>query len=66
MPDTLQSLLLGGVGGFVPAIGSYLLTRAKTRLDLAVEYDKKLQDSRLEAYKKLWAMARAPRPIRTR
>jgi len=56
MPDTVQSLLIGGVGGFVSAVITYISARAKTRLELAVEYDKKLQESRLEAYKKLWAM----------
>src|SRR4030081_1678738 len=56
MADTLQSVFIGGAAGFVSAVVTYFSTRAKTRLELAVEYDKKLQDSRLEAYKKLWAM----------
>ena len=40
----------------VSAIITHLSTRAKIRLDLAAEYDKKLQESRLETYKELWAM----------
>ena len=56
MADTLQSVLIGGAAGLVSAVITYFSTRAKTRLELAVEYDKKLQDSRLEAYKKLWAL----------
>jgi len=54
--DTFQSVLIGGAAGLVSAVITYFSTRAKTRLELAVEYDKKLQESRLEAYKKLWAM----------
>lgn len=56
MADTLQSVFIGGAAGFVSAVVTYFSTRAKTRLELAVEYDKELQKSRLEAYKKLWAM----------
>ena len=56
MPDTFQSILIGGAAGMVSAIITHLSTRAKIRLDLAAEYDKKLQESRLETYKELWAM----------
>ena len=56
MADTMQSVLIGGVAGFVPAVITYFSTRFKTRLELTVEYDKELQKSRLEAYKKLWGM----------
>lgn len=56
MTDTFQSILIGGAAGMVSAIITHLSTRAKIRLDLAAEYDKKLQESRLETYKELWAM----------
>jgi len=56
MADTFQSVLIGGAGGAVSAIITYLATRSKIRLDLAAEYDKKLQEGRLEAYKELWEM----------
>jgi hypothetical protein len=56
MPDTFQSFLIGGAAGLVSAIITHLATRAKVRLDLAAEYDKNLQESRLQAYKELWAM----------
>jgi len=56
MADTIQSVLIGGFGGFVSAVITYFSTRYKTRLELTVEYEKELQKSRLEAYKKLWAM----------
>ena len=56
MADTMQSVLVGGVAGFVSAVITYFSTRFKTRLELTVEYDKELQKSRLEAYKKLWGM----------
>ncbi|HUI41393.1 MAG TPA: hypothetical protein VL523_05440 [Terriglobia bacterium] len=56
MTDTFQSVLIGGAAGAVSAIITYFSTRAKIRLDLAADYDKKLQEARLEAYKELWAM----------
>ena len=56
MADTIQSVLIGGVAGFISAVITYFSTRSKTRLELMVEYDKELQKSRLEAYRKLWAM----------
>jgi hypothetical protein len=52
----IQNILVGGAGGLVSAIITYFSTRAKIRLDLAAEYDKQLQESRLEVYKELWAM----------
>ena len=56
MPDTFQSVLIGGAAGLVSAIITHFFTRAKIRLDLAASYDKDLQMSRLEAYKELWAI----------
>jgi hypothetical protein len=54
MADTIQSVLVGGVAGFVSAVITYFSTRFKTRLELTAEYDKGLQNNRLTAYKKLW------------
>jgi len=56
MADTIQSVLVGGVAGFVSAVITYFSTRFKTRLELMAEYDKELQTSRLDAYNKLWGM----------
>ncbi len=56
MADTLKSALIGGVAGLVSAVVTYFSTRARLRLDLAAEYDKQLQESRLAAYTKLWLM----------
>jgi hypothetical protein len=56
MPDTFQSILIGGAAGLVSAIITHFSTRAKVRLDLAAEYDKNLQETRLETYKELWGM----------
>jgi len=56
MADTIQSVLIGGFAGFVSAIVTYFSTLWKTRLELTVEYDKELQKSRLDAYKKLWGI----------
>jgi hypothetical protein len=56
MADTLQSVLIGAAAGFVSAVITHFSTRAKIRLDLAAEYDKKLQEARLVAYKELWTM----------
>ena len=56
MPDTFTSILIGGLAGGVSAVITYFSTRAKLRLDVAAQYDKQLQDSRLAAYIKLWAM----------
>jgi hypothetical protein len=56
MPDSFQSILIGAAAGLVSAVLTYASTRAKVRLDLAAQYDKDLQDSRLTTYKELWAM----------
>src|SRR5438046_3476913 len=56
MPDTFTSILIGGLAGGVSAVITYFSTRAKLRLDVAAQYDKQLQESRLAAYVKLWAM----------
>lgn len=60
MPDTLESVLIASGAGLVSGLASaaltYFSTRAKIRLDLSAEYDKKLQETRLDAYLKLWAM----------
>jgi hypothetical protein len=56
MADTFQSVVIGGAAGLVSAILTHFSTRAKLRLDLAAEYDKTLQESRLAAYKELWGM----------
>jgi hypothetical protein len=56
MADTIQSVLVGGVAGFVSAVITYFSTRFKTRLELTAEYDKELQNNRLTTYKKLWGM----------
>jgi hypothetical protein len=56
MPDTFTSVLIGGLAGGVSAAITYFSTRAKLRLDVAAQYDKQLQESRLAAYIKLWAM----------
>jgi len=56
MPDTVQSILIGGAAGLISAVITHFSTRAKIRLDLAAEYDKQLQESRLEVYKILWGM----------
>jgi hypothetical protein len=60
MAATIESVLIAGgaglVSGLVSAALTYFSMRAKIRLDLAAEYDKKLQETRLEAYLKLWAM----------
>jgi hypothetical protein len=56
MADTFQSLVIGGASGLVSAVLTHFSTRAKLRLDLAAEYDKTLQESRLAAYKELWSV----------
>ena len=37
MADTIQSVLVGGVAGFVSAVITYFSTRFKTRLELTAE-----------------------------
>ena len=56
MTDTLNAVLIGAVAGLLSATITHFATRAKIRLDLAAEYDKRLQESRLAAYKTLWEM----------
>lgn len=56
MADTFQSVIIGGAAGLVSAVLTHFSTRARLRLDLAAEYDKKLQESRLAAYQELWGM----------
>ena len=56
MAVNLESVLVGGIAGLVSAVITHFATRAKVRLNLAAAYDKKLQESRLAAYMKLWAM----------
>jgi hypothetical protein len=56
MPDTFTSVLIGGLAGGVSAAITYFSTRAKLRLDVAAQYDRQLQESRLTAYIELWAM----------
>lgn len=56
MADTFESVVIGGAAGLVSAALTHFSTRAKLRLDLAAEYDKKLQQGRLAAYKELWGM----------
>ena len=56
MPDTFQSVVIGGVAGLVSSLITHFSTRAKIRLDVAAVYDKTLQENRFAAYTKLWAM----------
>jgi hypothetical protein len=56
MPDTFQSILIGAVAGIVSSVLTYFSTKAKLRLELSAEYDKKLQEKRLEVYLTLWEM----------
>jgi hypothetical protein len=37
MADTIQSVLVGGVAGFVSAVITYFSTRFRTRLELTAE-----------------------------
>lgn len=53
MKDFLP-LITGLISGLVSAVITYFVTLSKVRLDLTVEYDKKLRAERLEAYKLLW------------
>jgi hypothetical protein len=54
MEGTLLSLLAGLVSGAITAVVTYFATLSKSRLDLAIVYDKELRENRLEAYKELW------------
>jgi hypothetical protein len=52
----MNALIAGFISGAITAVITYLATVAKTRLDLAVEYDKGLRKDRLDVYLKLWPM----------
>jgi len=56
MNQTLLSLLTGLISGAITAVVTYFATFAKARLDLTIEYDKELRQSRLSAYKELWKL----------
>jgi hypothetical protein len=66
----MNALIAGFISGAITAVITYLATVAKTRLDLAVEYDKGLRKDRLDVYLKLWPMLKplakysAPEPAR--
>ena len=52
----METLLTGLVSAAATAVITYFVTLSKIRLDLAVEYDKKLRAERLDAYKKLFTL----------
>jgi len=52
--EALLSLITGLISGLISAGITYFATRSKVRLELIVEYDKKLRAERLDAYKLLW------------
>ncbi len=54
MNQTLLSLFAGLVSGAITAVVTYFATLAKARLDLTIEHDKALLQSRLEVYRDLW------------
>ena len=54
MPAALLTLITGFISGALTAIVTYYSAYAKARLDLTVEYDKELRQSRLTAYQDLW------------
>jgi hypothetical protein len=54
--STVIGLVAGLALAAITSLLTYLTTVAKTRLDLAVEYDKDLRKGRLDAYLKLWPM----------
>jgi hypothetical protein len=66
--NVLIAAVAGLVSGAITSVITYLATVAKTRLDLAVEYDKELRKDRLTVYLKLWPMLKplakysAPKP----
>lgn len=69
MTEAFSSLLTGLVSGAITAVITYFVTLSKARLELTIEYDKELRQSRLEAYQKLWKIMKplarysAERPI---
>ena len=54
MNDATPSLVTGLVSGLVSAVITFFVTRAKVRLDLTAEYDRKLRSERLDAYRDLF------------
>ena len=54
MDQTALSLLTGLVSGLISAVITFFVTRAKVRLDLTAEYDRKLRSERLDAYRDLF------------
>src|SRR5437899_2877038 len=51
---SVASIVTGLISGVLSSVLTYFSTRSKIRLDLTVEYDKKLHDDRLNLYTKLW------------
>lgn len=54
MKEPVLALLAGLISGLISAVVTFFVTRAKVRLDLTAEYDKKLRSERLDAYKALF------------
>jgi hypothetical protein len=54
MNEAALSLITGLVSGLVSAVITFFVTRAKVRLDLTAEYDRKLRSERLDAYRDLF------------
>lgn len=51
MSEAALSLITGLISGLVSAVITFFVTRAKVRLDLTAEYDRKLRSERLDAYR---------------
>jgi hypothetical protein len=51
---SVASLIAGLVSGVISSVLTYFSTRSKIRLEMRVDYDKKLHETRLELYKQLW------------
>jgi hypothetical protein len=54
MNEAALSLATGLISGLVSAVITFFVTRAKVRLDLTAEYDRKLRSERLDAYRDLF------------
>ena len=54
MNEAALSLVTGLVSGLISAVITFFVTRAKVRLDLTAEYDRKLRSERLDAYRELF------------
>lgn len=54
MSEAALSLITGLISGLVSAVITFFVTRAKVRLDLTAEYDRKLRSERLDAYRDLF------------